>query len=208
MRDATRRTGVVMLAIAAALQGAAVRAEGEIASVYSKLDFDTGCVQLLSEESGGRFSCAGLGGYGVLFSEGDLRQSVFFGNVGEWYGKGAWESFSAFNRANDTIEWRLRDGVPYATILRWFIENANPETGAPDKRSEGQVLVISKVGQPGIGEACVVGYVDALATPDPNEVARRVADTLADSFTCRVDEPDYAGEPGPRAGYPSRYFGE
>ena len=185
----------------------AVRADGEIVSIYTTLDFDNRCVELPVEEAEAWLSCAGHGGYGILYSEGDLRQSLFFGYVGDWYASGAWESFTTFNHVNDTVEWRLRDGVPFATILRWFVDNPNPETGAPDVRHQGQVLVVSKVGQPRVGDACIVGYVDALQNADANEMARRIADTLVENFTCRTDEPQYRGDPGPFAGFPSRYFG-
>ena len=200
--------------LAACLLGAALPApaasaqeDGSISSIYTKLDFQTGCIPLSSDLVGGSFSCAGHGGYGILFAESDLRQSAFFGYVGDWYGDGAWESFSPFNQTNDTVEWRLRDGVPFATILRWFIENPDPETGSPDEAHRGEVLVVSKVGQPGAGDACVVGYVDALANPDANAMAREVADTAAEAFTCRTDTPAYHGARGPLAGDPVQAFG-
>jgi hypothetical protein len=183
-------------------------AGGGVDSIYTKIEFDTGCIALSTDEVGGTFSCPGHAGYGILFSEGDLRQTVFFGYVGDWYAGNAWESFGAFNQANDTVEWRLRDGVPYATILRWYIENPNPDTGAPDEAHRGQVLVVSKVGQPGIGDACVVGYVDAVANPQANDLARQVADTMADGFACRIDEPAYHGVREPLSGDPTRVFSE
>ncbi|MFZ2103054.1 MAG: hypothetical protein WAU86_21070, partial [Oricola sp.] len=175
-------------------------------SVYTKIDDEKGCVSIDTDEMGGTVSCAGHGGYGVLLSEGDLRQTVFFGYVGEWYSGPAWESFAAFNYTNDTVEWRARGSVPHATILRWFIENSNPDTGSPDEAHRGQVLVVSKVGQPGVGDACVVGYVDALANPGANDMAREIADTLVDDFACRTDTPEYHGARGPLAGEPSRGF--
>jgi hypothetical protein len=181
-------------------------AAGEADSVYTKIDFDNGCVPLMQDEQGGSFSCAGHGGYGILFSEGDLRQSLFFGYVGDWYAGAAWESFGAFNRTNDTVEWRLRDGVPYATILRWFIENVNPDTGIPDEAHRGQVLVVSKVGQPGIGDACVVGYVDARENGNANELARSVADNFAENFICRVNTPEFHGDRGELTDKPGRTF--
>ena len=113
-----------------------------------------------------------------------------------------------FNQTNDTVEWRLSGGRPFATILRWFIENSNPDTGAPDEAHRGQVLVVSRVAQPGEGGACVVGYVDALANPNANEMARNVADTLAADFTCMSDTPVYHGQRGPLAGDPVRAFGQ
>tara|TARA_Y100000815_G_scaffold172366_2_gene156749 strand:+ start:53524 stop:54147 length:624 start_codon:yes stop_codon:yes gene_type:complete len=182
--------------------------EGELSSIYTKMDFETGCIRMSVDEVGASFSCAGHRGYGILFAESDLRQSVFFGYVGPWYADGAWESFSAFNQTNDTVEWRLSDGRPYATILRWYIENPNPDTGAPDEAHRGQVLVVSRVAQPGEGSACVVGYVDALANPNANEMARDVADTLAADFTCMSDAPAYHGQRGPLAGEPMRVLGQ
>lgn len=197
-----------LLSTALAAAPAVAEGEGAVSSVYTKLDFETGCIRLSTHEVGARFSCSGQGGFGVLFAESDLRQSLFFGYVGSWYGDDAWESFGPFNQTNDTVEWRLSGGRPFATILRWFIENSNPDTGAPDEAHRGQVLVVSRVAQPGEGGACVVGYVDALANPNANEMARNVADTLAADFTCMSDTPVYHGQRGPLAGDPVRVFGQ
>ncbi|QKV19897.1 hypothetical protein [Oricola thermophila] len=189
------------------LAASAATAAEDVASVYTRLDVPADCVALSADPMGGTFSCPGHGGYGVLLAEGDLRQSVFFGHLGPWYGEPAWESFVTFNGAGDTVEWRLDGGVPFATILRWFIDGINPETGSPDAGHRGQVLVVSKVGQPGVGDACVVGYVDALANADANVLAREVADTFARDFACREEEPRYHGERGPLALDPVRVFG-
>ena len=199
-----RSTAFILACALSAVAAGQAGAQEAVSSIYTKLEFDTGCVPLTADPMGGSFSCSGHGGYGVLFAEGDLRQTVFFGYVGDWYAGAAWESFGAFNQANDTVEWRLRGGIPHATILRWYIENPNPDTGSPDEAHRGQVLVVSKVGQPGIGDACVVGYVDALANPDANEMAREVADTVTDEFTCRVDVPKFHGERGPLTSEPMR----
>lgn len=179
-----------------------------VESIYTKIDFDSGCIGLSEGPAGGSFSCDGHAGYGILFSEDDLRQSLFFGYVGDWYADGAWESFSQFNLTNDTVEWRLRDGVPHATILRWFIENVNPDTGSPDAAHRGQVLVISKVAQPGEGNGCMVGFVDARANDDANDIARQVADDIAEDFACRTDTPEYHGNRGELAGEPVSSFGQ
>jgi hypothetical protein len=182
-----------------AVSGSAAAAE----SVYTKLDFDS-CINLASDPQGGRLHCAGYGGYGVLFQEGDLRQAVQFGHVA---GDGAFESFGAFNRINDTIEWRFNEaGVPVAAILRWFLENMDPDTGVPTPQTTGQVLVISRVGQPGDAHSCVVGYVDAKANGNANVIARVVADTLATEFVCGGGQPLFHGERGNLATEPSRYY--
>lgn len=172
-------------------------------SVYSKIDFDA-CIPQSSDPQGGQLQCAGHGGYAVVFKEGDLRQAVQFGHVAQG---DVFESFGAFNRVNDTIEWRLdANGVPVAAILRWFLENPDPETGSPSPQSTGQVLVISRVGQPGDAHSCVVGYVDALANSNANVIARTVADSVAEHFVCGGGTPVYHGDRGPLATDPSRFY--
>ena len=174
----------------------------EIESVYTDLDLDGACKPYELYEQGGSFACPGYAGYGILFAEGDLRQSVFYGFVGEWFAEGAFESFSGFNYVSGKTEWRLQGGVPYAAIMRWFISS-----GEGDGSTEGQVLVVSKVAQPGIGDGCVVGYVDALENANANEMARQIADDFASEFMCRVEEPVFHGEEGLAAGFPIRTFG-
>ena len=68
---------------------------------------------------GGSAKCKGYKQFPIYFSEGDLRQTVRYGFVDPE--SKHWESFSEFNHINDTVEWRLADGRPFATILRWFI---------------------------------------------------------------------------------------
>lgn len=182
-------------------------------SVYTDLDLDA-CVSITpaTEEEPGGFASLRCGGYlgaPVYFKEFDLRQSVYFGPVSQKIIDEAGETFSAFNHVGKKIEWRLgADGRPTATILRWFIENTNPDTGAVDKALNGQVLVVSKVASEDDPKACVAGYVDALANPEPNELARQVADEVASSFACGVDRPVYHGKRGEKAGEPSYSFPE
>lgn len=154
-------------------------------------------------------SCPGLGKYAVLYKEGDLRASVHYGYLSKAIIDDAWESFGPFNYVAPKIEWRIgAGGKPYATIHRYFISNMNEETGAPDKAHEGQVLVISRVGQPGDKSGCVVGMVDALANPDANGLARQVADDLAAGFRCGKDTAVYHGGRGEKSADLSVYFGD
>lgn len=203
------RSTVLGLLVAGAFVSAAHAQEVDppdvpgLSSTYTKLEIGDDCIRISSGTMGGEFSCPGLGGYGVTFAEGDLRTSIFYGHLGDWYADGAWESFGAFNSVGDTLEWRLNDDVPFATILRWFIEDGM--TGDEDKRSE--VLVVSKIGQPGAGEACVVGYVDAKLNSDANVIARQVADEIAPDFTCRTDEPEFHGQQSESTPWPTRSFG-
>ena len=176
-------------------------------SVYTKLDLDA-CKSIEENDLGGTWICEGWGGYPVEFSEGDIRQSLFIGHLGDWAQKNHWESFGPFNHVGGTIEWLVDGKKAKAAISRFIIENSNPETGEPDKASQGQVLVIFKVGQKGEGEACTVGYVDARANPEPNEMARKVAQTEVAGFKCRVDEPQWHGVKGPTVGDRSGNFGD
>jgi hypothetical protein len=171
-------------------------------STYQTINLDTDCTDVESNEVGGTWKCNGIKDYPVWFTEGDARQSVFFGHVGDWYKKGAWESFGPFNYYSETIEWLTDKGIPVAAITRFFIQNSEENTD----ETKGQVLTVSKVGQPGTGEACVIGYVDARANKEPNVLARQVAEKLVTSFKCRVDEPVYHGVRGPYAADPSRNF--
>ncbi len=167
-------------------------------SVYTKLDLDA-CPAVEKLEEGGVWRCKGWGGYPVEFSEGDLRQSLFFGHLGAWSNKGHWESFGPFNHIGGTVEWIVEGKIAKAAITRFIIENSNAN-GEVDPASRGEVLVIFKVGQKGEGEACTVGYVDARANPEPNVLARKVATTEVSKFKCRADEAKWHGVKGQSAG--------
>ena len=179
-------------------------------SVYTKLDFDAGCTwkEPESEEEaqmGGEAVCKGLEGYPVHFAESDLRQFIAYGPVAD---RSAFPTgFSQWNSVNETIEWRIENGKPFATIHRWFLDNIDPDTGAAEEAFRGQVLVISTVADPGAPEAermsCVVGLVDALANRDANVLAREVADDYANGFRCGVDKPAFHGKRGDRSGTPN-----
>ena len=58
----------------------------------------------------------------------------------------------------------------------------------------GDVLVVTRLGPRGV---CHVGYVDALANRDANEIARRIADEKARAFRCDADKPVIVGATGP-----------
>ena len=178
-------------------------------SAYTDVNLDA-CTTIAEEpeqESFVSLKCPGYGSYPFYFKEGDLRQAVFFGHLDQRILDEAFESFGPFNHIGGKIEWRLgSDGKPFATILRYFIENANPDSGVPDKAHEGQVLVISRVGQPGDMRGCVVGYVDARANPKANVLAREIADEKAASFGCGWFKPVFYGAKSESSGEPMLNF--
>jgi len=176
---------------------------GQETSTYTKLDLDGNCRKLEEYELGLALVCEGYKDHPVYFSEGDLRQMVRFGNIRSQLGQ--WESFGEFNYANDTIEWRLENGKPFATILRWFIENTDDIGNVAGER-KGQVLVVSTVASQEVPVSCVVGYIDARANNNANLLARKLADTKARNFNCSVDKAQFVGKRGKFSGHPTSYF--
>lgn len=174
-------------------------------STYTDLDLDK-CKTLASDDMGAIMLCSGYKDYQVLFAEGDLRQSVFYGPLDKKWQEQGFESFEPFNRVGTKIEWRLDGaGKPFAAILRWFLENVGPE-GVPTDASTGQVLVVSRVAQPEDGQGCVVGYVDALSNQNANEMARKIADEEANNFACGHHKAGWHGKRGSKASEPTHVF--
>lgn len=147
-------------------------------SVYTTLDLDACAVLDQDDESGGiSLQCDGLPGHPVFVSEGDLRFDVDYGVPNE-----RWESFGPFNAINETVEWRVADGVPHAAILRFFIDTGM--TGGPEDK--GEALVVSRVGTEA-APGCVVAVIDA-KVEQANGVARGAA-AMATRFACGADMP-------------------
>lgn len=163
-----------------------------------QVDIDMGTVSV---------KCAGYKDYPFYFNEYDVRQSTYFGHLSKEILAGAGETFEVFNHIGEKIEWRLDDkGVPRATILRYTMENLNPETSEPDKAFYGQVLVVSRVGQPDDMTGCVTAYVDALENKDANEMARKLADEQAPGFKCGQEKPVFHGKVGKKISEPVYNF--
>ena len=159
--------GVAGLAMLAALVGTGTaRAE----SVYTTLDLDTCDILETYEDGGYDAQCPGYEGIPVFVSEGDARVEVDYGRRNE-----AFESFSAFNSAGETVEWYLGDNGPSAAILRFLID--------VDGRS-AQALVVSSIGSDA-SPGCVVGVVDG-SEDQANGIARGIA-AMAHHFDCTSD---------------------
>lgn len=179
----------------------------EVRNAYTKID-DSDCKLVAEYEAGATSYCEGYGNIWLRIDDGDSRVSVTYGIDPEEPAETdrKFESFGSFNSINDVIEWRYRDDVdggrPYAAILRWLI-SVRRDSGEDIAWDTGQVLVVSRVADEN-SPGCVVGYVDALVNSDANAMAREVADTLAASFRCGVDEPAYHGKTGRLSGQPMR----
>lgn len=167
----------------------AVSDAADITSAYTKLDLDA-CQwrQPAGDEQegvdGGTADCPGFAGIPVYVSEGDLRMFVSFGHDAE-NEPAAHQTLPNFNSINDTLEWRLRDGRPFATILRWF-----PSEGSGGK--QGNILIVTRIAP---GATCQVARIDAQVNANANVLARQAADKFANGFDCS-QEPMTIGRPG------------
>lgn len=159
-----------------------------IDSAYTKIQLQN-CPQVEEAAEEGTFAgaweCPGYQGQAVYVAEGDLRMFVSFG-PGAADEPAASQTLPNFNTVNDTLEWRLRGGVPFATILRWF-------PSLDDGGRTGSILIVTQL-VPG-GGTCQVARVDAQANANANVMARQAADTMAGSFDCS-QPPQTLGNPG------------
>jgi hypothetical protein len=149
-----------------------------LASAYTTFDSKT-CrhTKGTAEEDYGSWRCPGLNGIGITLSAGDQRNNVYSGTV-EWRGEA---------RPGGKIK-------PFATILRWNrMTERDQETARGPVVSTGRTLVVTRLGPGGV---CHVGYVDARANANANELARKIADESARDFRCGVDQPRILGVVG------------
>jgi hypothetical protein len=156
----------------------ALASAGEITSTYTKFDLDTCAVIEKGDEYvyAGTWSCPGEGGFDIVQSYGDDRAYVAFGRDATKHCAFR-KTFSPFNTALSPVEWRMRDGKPFAAIERWSVvidENGNSNTW----------LVVNALRD---GDSCHVNYV-AGSYPDANAVARIMADD-SENFDCLTDTP-------------------
>ncbi len=148
-------------------------------------------------EDYGSWFCTGYGGIPVRLAAGDQRMFVSFGRNAAKE-RAASETFPGFNSAyKGTIEWRIETSPggkprPFATVLRWSVMLEGDRPGADGFiASSGRVLVVTRLNPGGV---CHVGYIDARANPNANELAARLADERARDFKCGIDKPLVAGK--------------
>ncbi|WP_167768016.1 hypothetical protein [Bradyrhizobium sp. MOS001] len=137
--------------------------------------------------------CPGKDGLIVLIAEDDLREIVSVGRnrkaAAEEPAK-VW--FAPFNSSEATVEWRSAGTKSFAMIQRWHIADSTD----PDKQGRPNTKAMLVVTRLPPGPVCHVAYVDAIANPTANELARKAADDFARSFTCGKDEVKIVGTRG------------
>lgn len=148
----------------------------ELTSAYTKLKVENCKKGESSEEEGwATWTCKGHKGIPVYFAHADLREYVGYGPNAK-NTCSARTTFTFFNAAGKTIEWRLKAGKPVATILRFHVE-------ADGKKD--QFLMVTKLDG---ADSCPMGYVDA-RLKHHNQRARDLADQNFASFSCMLDKP-------------------
>ena len=172
-----------ILAAILAIAALATPAQAAFNSAYTDLNLDE-CLVLDADDFGASWACPGYKGYPLMVSEGDLRFSLAYG----FNPSDNWQTLPPFNRLGEKLEWRLSNDLgrwmPIATIVRYH--TADPETG----EDKGQVLVVTQLVE---GNTCHIAYIDALANPDANELAREAADSSGD-FDCASEEVETIGK--------------
>ncbi|KPL53067.1 hypothetical protein ABB55_13265 [Prosthecomicrobium hirschii] len=132
--------------------------------------------------------CKGYGSWNVFIAEGDLRAGVAFSRARRF--EDDYHYFPKFSVTGPKVEWRgPRRGnaiVPEAAIFRyiWSVDGR-----------KGSVLAIARLGRDAT-DTCVFGYVDAVANPDANALAARVADEEAVRWVCNGNSPKWYGKVG------------
>lgn len=138
--------------------------------------------------------CPGKDGLIVLIAEDDLREVVSVGRnrkaAADEPAAKLW--FAPFNSSETTIEWRSAGAKAFAIIQRWHIADNND----PDKQGRPNTKAMLVVTRLPPGPVCHVAYVDAIANPTGNELARKAADDFARGFTCGKDEVKIVGNRG------------
>jgi hypothetical protein len=178
--SAMRKTGWLLIFC---LLPATAAAAGENTSTYTKFDLDRTCRQVEKGDEfiyAGAWRCKGYGGVDFTIASADAREFVGFGRTAASTCSYA-RTFNGFNTALSPVEWRLRNGKPFAAIQRWSVVI----DGEGGKMT--WLIVTALKGN----ESCPVRYV-AGSYPNANAEARRAADDLAEGFDCATGTPTFA----------------
>jgi hypothetical protein len=173
-------------AVAALCLWPPLAAADEISSVYTVFDLKN-CTQVEKPDEyvyEGLWRCQGYGGHDIWQGGYDARSVAAFG-TGKDNVCALRKTFHPFNTALSPVEWRVRNGRPFAAIERWSVSQG-------DEQPSVTWLVVSKLED---GNSCHMHYV-AGSYPNANEQARRAADDLASGFDCQTGTPTYSSKVG------------
>jgi hypothetical protein len=164
-------------------------------SIASKQCRKTSEQKLDGDDYGASYLCKGIQGLKVLRQEVDLRETVSVGRNAKAAENepAASQTFEPFNSPADALEWRLdRAGKPFAIIQRWHIAD-NDDRDKDDRPRTKSLLIVTRLAP---GAVCHVAYIDGIANPDANDLARKAADDTARGFDCGKDKVQTFGHSG------------
>lgn len=116
---------------------------------------------------------AGPRGWPVTMFSADARSYVWFGRKAEAGATAIDALDGAFADPHSVIEWRLRDGEPFAAIQRYFFDGK-------------QALTIHRLNPD--RTSCVAAVVAVEHGHDANAEASRIADEAVPGFRCGADK--------------------
>ena len=149
-----------------------------VSHVYTQIDTDRSvrrvCRTISSFEDGSVQRCpSGPGGWRVTNYYADARDDVVFGRRADDI-PGVSHFIGGFPAAFGVIEWRLRNGRPFAAIHRYSV-------GDPVR----QVLTVHRL-QPD-KTSCIAAVVAVRKGFDANLEAAEIADSIGETFRCGRD---------------------
>lgn len=148
-------------------------------SAYTAFDLEACRVTGESPEGASvDYACPGRADVPLFVHLGDGRLDLDAGVDGEEF-----VTIGAFNEIGDRLEWRMKDGAPFAVIFRY--RDVAPQSAG---RTVIAIEKVGRTGQPGCRVAQIAGD-----TPDANGVAREIADKRTEGFRCGTDETAYIG---------------
>lgn len=145
-----------------------------IRSVYTDINLDICEIIEIYEEGGWQKRCPGYNNISVYVKNINARYFVDVGSKNYIS-----HPLLPYNYLGKKMEWRLRDGKPFAVIYRNHYSPHTPE-GTP-----ASFLAVNKIATKQ-EDGCVTAVIFA-SVPNANETARKYADERAASFKCGTD---------------------
>lgn len=147
-------------------------------SVYTPLTNEKCKVKFDSQIPGNMSGvCAGAGEYKLMIYDDDARMSLGVVSPDNQVSDlNLWGHFGNFSYLGEQAEWRLKNNVPVALIVRYKVSDRG------DGKTPSSYLIITKISPT---DSCVVGMIKP--GKNQNALARQMADT-AQKKPCKTIE--------------------
>jgi hypothetical protein len=194
-----RRLKLVLFSLAGLLVATPASAQQNTSlytSVALKICVKIERVVVAGDEYAATYDCPGLRGYRVIVNDEDLRTivSIGFNRTHAKEQPATGQGFGPFNSVHDNLEWRInaKTKKPFATIQRWRIADQS-DLDKDSRPNTVGLLVVTRIPP---GASCHVAYIDVRANENPNLLAQKAADELAQNFDCEKDKVQLIGNHG------------